>query len=275
MSASEQIYRYKVVSIGTLLLSFYGNVNLLAEYGKLSEIISVTPFSNFLIFLIIYWLVIYILQIIYLQKNLDLNIDNSDTNIVNITKSLIYFNVLTLIWTWLFKYKWFIFSEIILLIELFVVLNNYMNHKVYSFRPWRNFLVINLTIGSLPLSWIFITIFWNGALMIPVNNLATRILANIFIWDFLLIGLGFLYFFNDVTMGLSLAFLVLGMALNQLFLKFIALQWIFGFVISGLLFLFSLLTLFFKPNLTEQILVIEEDETLPLVSDDNEPQLQA
>lgn len=268
MASSDDIYRYKVVSIGSLLLSVYGNVHLLVEYGKLSHEISVTPFLNFLIFLIVYWIVYYIMQIVYIQTNLNLNVDNTDTNIVNITKNLISFNLINLIWTWLFHGRFYVLSEIVLVIELFIILNNYLINKVYSFKPLKNYLVINLTVGSLPLSWIFFQLFWNGSLMIRVNNLATRVLANIFIWDYLIIGISFLFLFGDYTLGLSLSYLILGIALNQLFVKLIALQWIFAFIISGLLFVLSLLTIFMNPRMKEQIIVQQEgiSEQQPLTA---------
>lgn len=267
MASSDDVYRYKIVSIGSLLLSIYGNAHLLAEYGKISHEISVTPFLNFLIFLIIYWAFLYLMQIIYIQTNLNLNVDSSDTNIIDITKSLISFNIINLVWSWLFQSRFYLLSEIVVVIQLFVILNNYLLNKIYSFKPVKNYLIINLTVGSLPLSWIFFQLFWNGSLMIRVNNLATRVLANVFIWDYLLIGVAFLAFFNDYTVGISLSYLVLGMALNQLFVKLIALQWIFAFIISGLLFVLSVLTIFFNPALKLQILVQEEgvDEQAPLV----------
>lgn len=267
MATSDDIYRYKIVSIGSLLLSVYGNVQLLAQYGKISHEISVTPFLNFLVFLIIYWVFYYIMEIVYIQSNLNLNIDNTDTNIINITKSLISFNLINLVWCLLFQSRYYLLSEIVVIIELFVILNNYLLNKLYSFKPVKNYLIINLTVGSLPLSWIFFQLFWNGSLMIRVNNLATRVLANVFIWDYLIIGVAFLFLFNDYTVGISLSYLILGIALNQLFVKLIALQWIFAFIISGLLFFLSVGFIFVSPKMKQQIIVQEESvEQQPLIN---------
>lgn len=268
MATTDDVYQHRVVSIGSLLLSTYGNFQLLLNYSKISEEISVTPFSNFLIFMIIYWGFYYLIQIIFLEKNLNVNIDNSESNTVSIAHNLISFNVITFIWSLLFRYRWYLLSEILVIVELFIILNNYLNYKIYSFKPLKNFLAINLTNGSLPLSWIFFVLFWNGSLMIHSNGLAARILANIFIWDFLIIGLTFLYLFNDYTVGFSLAYLVLGMALNQLFTKFMALQWIFAFTISGLLFVASILSIFLLPKLKNEIVVQEElvGDRAPLIN---------
>lgn len=262
-SNTQDIYNYKIIGIGTLLVSIYFNLQLLLDWSKLTHEISVTPFSNFLIFIFIYWIFYYLLQTYYLKVNLNVSVDNSDTDILNISKYLFIFNLTNVIWIILFKSGWYLLAEILVIIELFIMLNNYLINKIYSFKPLKSYLVINLTIGSLPLSWIFIKLFWNGSLMIHSTSLAARILANIFIWDYLIIGWGFLFWFNDYTLGLSLSFLVLGLALNQLFLKFFALQWIFGFIISGVLFVSSILTILFKPELKDTIVVEEQ----PLLSD--------
>lgn len=75
-----------------------------------------------------------------------------------------------------------------------------------------------------------------------------RILANVFIWEFLIVPGVFIVLFNDWAIGLSSSVLVFGIALAQLFTKIIALQWIFAFIISGLLFAVSILLA--VPNLT-------------------------
>ncbi|EGV60554.1 hypothetical protein PSN45_001683 [Yamadazyma tenuis] len=268
MSSNNDVYQHRVVSIGSLLLSAYGNVQLLFNYGKLSGEISTTPFSNFLIFMIVYWAVYYLVQLVYLNRVVSVNVDSSETNALAITHNLISFNTFTFIWSLLFRFRWYVVSEIVVIIELFVILNNYLNYKIYAFKPLKNFLLINLTNGSLPLSWIFFVLFWNGALMVHSTGFVARVLANIFIWDFLIIGVVFLTLFNDYTVGFSLSYLVLGMALNQLFTKFVALQWIFGFIISGLLLVISVGTILLKPKLKDQIVVQEESvgsATAPLL----------
>ena len=39
----------------------------------------------------------------------------------------------------------------------------------------------------MPLSWVMFALFWNGAVMFHIHKLFGRILANVFIWDFLLV----------------------------------------------------------------------------------------
>ena len=52
--------------------------------------------------------------------------------------------------------------------------------------------------------------FTNGAVTVNSSGLSGRIVANVFIWTFLLYGLFFLAAFQDSAMGVSLAFLVAG-----------------------------------------------------------------
>ena len=52
--------------------------------------------------------------------------------------------------------------------------------------------------------------FTNGAVMVSSYGLAGRIVANVFVWMFLLYGLFFLAAFQDSVMGISLVFLVAG-----------------------------------------------------------------
>ncbi|CAH6721252.1 hypothetical protein CLIB1444_05S06964 [[Candida] jaroonii] len=257
-TSSQQAYNYKITTIGSLILSIYFSFQFILDYSKLSSEISTTPFSNFFIFIFIYWIFYYLVQIVYIQTCLSDDVDSSGTSILSITNSVISFNLTNVVWVILFKNRWYLLSEILVIIQLFVILNNYLINKVYSFKPLKNYLIINLTVGSLPLSWIFMTLFWNGSLMIHSKGLAARILANCFIWDFLIIGWVFLFWFNDYTIGLSLSYLVLGLALNQLFTKLFALQWIFAFVISGILFASSIVTMTLKPELKESIVVEEE-----------------
>jgi len=76
--------------------------------------------------------------------------------------------------------------------------------------------------------------------MVGAHNLAARIVANVFIWTILGFGLFFLLAFKDYTMGFELAILSLSIALSQMATKIFALQWIFAFVIMGVLALLSL-----------------------------------
>jgi len=68
-------------------------------------------------------------------------------------------------------------------------------------------------------------------------------LANIFIWIILVVGGGVVVWFRDWVFGLAIAYHTLSLAIEQLAIKVIALQWIFAFVISGTVALLSILVL--------------------------------
>jgi len=105
------------------------------------------------------------------------------------------------------------------------------------------------------------------------NHLAGRIVANLFIWGLLMLGAFFLVVFKDYTIGLELAILALSLALGQLANKVVAFQWIFAFIIAGVLFVFSLAVA--APKLfgagrsarQEGAIVSEDRERAPLLDD--------
>jgi len=82
--------------------------------------------------------------------------------------------------------------------------------------------------ARLPLAALFIDVLHNGAVACHVDGNLGRILANIFIWIILIVGGGFVVFFRDWVFGFGIAYLTLSLAVEQLAIKVIALQWIFG-----------------------------------------------
>jgi len=105
------------------------------------------------------------------------------------------------------------------------------------------------------------------------DHLAGRIVANLFIWGLLMLGAFFLAVFKDYTIGLELAILALSLALGQLATKVVAFQWIFAFVIAGVLFVLSLAVAvpkFFGADRSarqEGAIVSEDRERAPLLDD--------
>jgi len=97
--------------------------------------------------------------------------------------------------------------------------------------------------------------------MVDEDSLKARIFANVFVWCFLLYGLFFLAALNDYSMGWELSILSacepfllvrqtvlhvladdpdLALAIHQLGIKVVGLQWIFSFVVMSLLITTSL-----------------------------------
>lgn len=82
-------------------------------------------------------------------------------------------------------------------------------------------------------------IFWNGAVLLHVHHLVGRIFANILIWALFFVPASYVVVCNDWGVGYTTSFLTFGLGLGQLFTKAFALQWIFAFIISGLLFVLT------------------------------------
>ena len=114
--------------------------------------------------------------------------------------------------------------------------------------------LLEAPVARLPLAVLFIDILHNGAVAFHVHGTVGRLLANIFIWIILLMGGFVVIWFRDWVFGLALAYHTLSLAIEQLEIKVIALQWIFGkflifmlmtsaFVIAGVLAFLSVLVL--------------------------------
>ena len=177
-------------------------------------------------------------------------------------------------------------GELLLIVNFFNLTFLYFGH---SATP----LIIHAPIVSAPLAWNYVAIFWNGAAMVGNGrtSLFARIVANVFIWGVLVLGGFFLVVFKDYTMGLELAILALckpplpdlsvslanemntALALGQLATRVVAFQWIFAFIIAGLLFVLSLAVA--APKLLgadrsarmEGAIVSEDRERAPLLDD--------
>lgn len=60
-----------------------------------------------------------------------------------------------------------------------------------------------------PYAWTLTALFWNGAIAVHSHNLPGRIVANIFIWVIMLIGLQHIVLRNDYILGYCLSLLTL------------------------------------------------------------------
>ena len=94
-------------------------------------------------------------------------------------------------------------GEVLLIINLFNLILLYFRHSTYP-------RLIHIPIVSAPLAWTYIAILWDGAAAVNAQNLAARIVANLFIWGILAIGVFYLVIFKDYTIGFELAILSLG-----------------------------------------------------------------
>jgi hypothetical protein len=129
-------------------------------------------------------------------------------------------------------HKHFILSELFLIANLLIVFRLYirLGHKMDRVNSisLARLVFIEAPTARLPLAVLFIDVLHNGAVAFHVHGTFGRLLANIFIWIILLVGGGFVVFFRDWVFGFAIAYHTLSLALEQLAIKVIALQWIFG-----------------------------------------------
>ncbi|RLV93441.1 hypothetical protein JA1_002466 [Spathaspora sp. JA1] len=234
MANTNNLQTYQGVTIITLLLSIYSCTHYSYHHKHPDN-----PFTANYWMLFAYWAFFYVKQIIYITYTFISN-EETATSILESGWHLPIFNTLIFIWSELLIGKHYFWSELFLIANLVNVSYLYTKHKSYSIRPFVRFVIIHAPTAALPISWLIYAIFWNGALLFHVKEMLwARILANIFIWAFLGIGILWLYWFNDFAVGFSLAYLMFSLMVGQLTIRVFALQWIFALSIGSLLTIFS------------------------------------
>ena len=175
---------------------------------------------------------------------------------------------------------------------------NFFNLTSLYFRHPKTRPLVHVPVVSGPLAWTLVAILWNGAAMVGAHSLGARILANVAIWSLLGFGFAFLAAFKDYTISFALSVLtackllsfrllticsisemfltelLLALAVHQLGIKVVALQWIFAFIIMSLLFAATLAVAipgFFGKELTfrrDGDVQVEDRERQPLLDDE-------
>lgn len=268
MATSNDIATHKVTTIVSLILSMYGNLRYLVGRSPFDHDspfhVDHTPFTANIIVTFVYWILLYILQVSFIVQIFVPNMDSAVR--VDATRHVGWhftvFNVFSFLWSILFAKKHFFWSEVVLILNFFNILTLYFGHKTYGIKPITNWVLIHLSTAALPLSWLMFAIFWNGAVLFHVHKFVGRIIANVLIWDFLLVPGMFLFAYNDWGVGLSSSMLVFGLAFGQLFTKLFALQWIFAFIIAGILLVLSLVAAITGSLSPERSIT---DESAPLI----------
>lgn len=208
-----------------------------------------TPFTGILPITFLYWFVTLLSQFVFLFK-LFFNSTVSSTNQANVLAIVgphfTISNIFNFFWCWFFMKEKFIISEIILILNFLNLLMLYFTHKTISIKNVVDWLTIHLPVTGLPLAWNLYAIFWNGACVFHSHNnhLLPRLLANIFIWEFLVVPGSLLILYGDWSVGFATSVLLFSVGLCQFFIKIVALQWIFAMVIAGIDFLLSIIVLF-------------------------------
>lgn len=257
MSDISTIATHKVTTIVSFVLAVYGNLRYLvgrSPFDKHSPfLVNDTPFSANILVTLSYWVVLYILQASFIAQIFVplLELQNRE-HTLKVGWHFTLFNIGSFLWSLLFAKKHFFWSELVLILNFFNILVLYFSHKTYAIKPLTNWVLIHWSTAAFPLSWLLYAIFWNGAVLFHVHKLVGRIVSNVLVWDFLLVPGFFLVTYEDWAVGLSSSALAFGLGLGQLLLKVFALQWIFAFVIAGLLLVWSVFILVRGSNHTEE-----------------------
>ncbi|KAL7266876.1 hypothetical protein RUND412_010558 [Rhizina undulata] len=192
----------------------------------------ITPFTENYIFVSIYWIVLYVLQVVYIAHLFGSD-EVAQIQATSIGSHFILFNLLQFAWVMLWCRSHFFWSEVV------QVINFLQLTMIYLCNPTTPRL-IHASVLAMPLTYTFFMVFWNGAVMVHCHSLPCRILANVAIWGILVYALFFLLAFKDYHVGFATAFLTAGLGVGQFFTKVIALQWIFAFTIMAVVFFVTL-----------------------------------
>ncbi|KAH3661886.1 hypothetical protein OGAPHI_006065 [Ogataea philodendri] len=247
MTAESRVYTHKLLILASFVLSLYGTLFLFlfSHYGSHYR----TPFTGFFLITDIYWLITILLQVFFIIKVFfDKTVSTENKAAVSeiIGPHFAINNALQFLWCYFFNKEKFALAELVLIINLLNLLALYFTHRTVSIKNVGDWLTIHFPVTALPLSWTMYAIFWNGACLVHSHNksLIARILANVFIWEFLLVPLAILVLYHDWSIGLSTSLLMLGLGFGQLFTKVVAFQWVFAFIIAAVDFIISVVIMF-------------------------------
>lgn len=191
-----------------------------------------TPFSLNPLITDLYWVALLLLQLGYVWHLFASDADLANAA-ANVGSHFILNNLLQCAFVLLWVHSRFWIAEAVLIVNFFNLTSLYLR---YSTTPR----FVHIPVVSGPLAWTFVAILWNGAAMVNAHSVPARILANVVIWAILVYGLLFLVAFKDYTMGFALSILAAAIAVHQLWIKVIAFQWIFAFVVMSVLFVATL-----------------------------------
>jgi len=172
------------------------------------------------------------------------------------------FHMLLLAFLLLESGKHYVWGEVAICANFVNILYLYLRLPAPSVKGlWS----IHIPVVRLPLALLALMVLHYGSVMVHCHGFACRLLANIFVWELLVFGGLLLLVFGDWATGFALSYVTLSLAIGQLFTKVIALQWIFGFVIAGLLFVLSVGTLVSPRLAPAQTQESGEEERAPLL----------
>lgn len=120
----------------------------------------------------------------------------------NVATHFILNNLFLFAWILLWTRNHFWGAEIILIAHLINQTVTYWRHRGLP-------AFVHLPAVAGPYAWTLTALFWNGAVAVHSHNLPGRIVANIFIWVILGVGLFDVVLREDYILGYCLSFLTL------------------------------------------------------------------
>lgn len=200
------------------------------------------PFTANILVILTYWLLMFLLQISFVIQ-LFIPIKEEGTsreNRLEISRNIGWhftaFNIGIFAWTLLFVNGHYFWSEVFVVVNFLNILQLHRVHQTYKLESLPLLVFIHWPITAFPFSWLFYAFFMNGAVLFHVHKFVGRVISNVLIWAFLLVPGLALVVLNDWSIALTSSVLTFGIGLGQFLTKLFALQWIFAFIISGLLF---------------------------------------
>ncbi|MBZ6376314.1 MAG: DUF1774 domain-containing protein [Kocuria palustris] len=124
------------------------------------------------------------------------------TAAANVATHFILNNLFLAAWILLWTRNHFWGAEIILIAH-------FINQAVTYWRHRGLPAFVHLPAVAGPYAWTLTALFWNGAVAVHSHNLPGRIVANIFIWVILAIGLFDIVLWEDYILGYCLSWLTL------------------------------------------------------------------
>ncbi|KAJ5309091.1 hypothetical protein PENANT_c020G03767 [Penicillium antarcticum] len=191
-----------------------------------------TPFSQNTTLTGIYWILLLLSQLSYVYHLFSKN-NVLVTAAANVATHFILNNLFLFVWILLWTRNYFWGAEVVL---IFHFLNQWITYWRHRGLP----AFVHLPAVAGPYAWTLTALFWNGAVAVHSHNLPGRIVANIFIWVILVVGLFDIVLREDYILGYCLSILTLSLALRQVSIKIIALQWIFAFVVFAVFLVVSI-----------------------------------
>lgn len=120
----------------------------------------------------------------------------------NVATHFILNNLFTFAWILLWTRNYFWGAEVILIAH-------FINQSITWWRHPGLPAFVHLPAVAGPYAWTLTALLWNGAIAVHAHDLPARILANIFIWVILVIGLHKVMLRQDYILGYCFSLLTL------------------------------------------------------------------